>query len=57
MSNEKVQYKMFRGVLASWNNLFLQAAGFASSIPPEKLISISHSADNLDRVVTVWYRE
>ena len=57
MSTGMIQFKIFRGALASWNHLFKEAAEFASSIPPDKLISISHSADNFDGVVTVWYRE
>ena len=57
MSTGMIQFKIFRGALASWNHLFKEAAEFASSIPPDKLISISNSADNFDGVVTVWYRE
>jgi hypothetical protein len=57
MAHSEVKYKTFRGTLATWNTLFSQAAEFASSIPSANLISISHSADNLDGVVTVWYRE
>jgi hypothetical protein len=52
-----VRFRIFRGVFASWNSLFSQAAEFASSIPKEKLINISHSVDHLDGVVTVWYWE
>ena len=57
MAAASVQFKMFRGTLSTWNTLFTQAAQFASTIAPEKLISISHSADSLDGVVTVWYWE
>ena len=51
----RVQYKVFRGVLASWEQLFANAARFASDVGPDRLISISHSSDHNDGVVTVWY--
>ena len=57
MAHSEVKYKMFRGIMATWNKLFDQAAVFASSVPPENLIGISHSADSSDGVVIVWYRE
>lgn len=53
----KVTYRQFRGTWASWEALFQQAARFASTLEPERLISISHSADHSDGVVTVWYWE
>jgi hypothetical protein len=42
------------GDLASWATLFTEAADFAE-LGPERLISISHSADGGNGVVTVWY--
>lgn len=51
----KVQFEVFRGTLISWHSLFEQAAEFASQLPPERLITISHSSDHNDGVVTVWY--
>ena len=50
-----VQFRMFRGVLSSWESLFSEAAAFATQAGPAKLISISQSADGYDGVVTVWY--
>jgi len=50
-----MRFKLFRGVLASWDDLFTQAAEFASEVGPERLFSISHSEDKDDGVVTVWY--
>ncbi len=50
-----VEFQSFRGMWISWHDLFTQAAEFADSIGPDRLISISHSADNNDGVVTVWY--
>jgi hypothetical protein len=52
---EKIDFKMFRGTIAPWEELFSQAAEFASTLRPEELISISHSEDGNDGVVTVWY--
>jgi formylmethanofuran dehydrogenase subunit A len=57
MPSSTVQFKSYRGTLSSWNTLFTQAAEFASTISREKLITISHSADHRDGVVTVWYWE
>ena len=48
-------FRMFRGTLIGWNELFQQAADFATAIGPDRLISISHSCDDLDGIVTVWY--
>lgn len=46
---------MFRGVIATWPQLFDQAAAFASRLGPDRLISISHSEDKEDGVVAVWF--
>ena len=51
----RVRFEVFRSALSTWNTLFEQAAEFASNIPPDRLITISHSADNSEGVVTVWY--
>lgn len=51
----KLQFKIFRGTLASWDELFSRAAYFASELGPERVLNISHSADDSDGVVTVWY--
>ena len=51
----RVRFKVFRGLLASWDRLFTDAAAFAGSLPPGSLISISHSSDHSDGVVTVWF--
>lgn len=51
----EVSFEVFRSNINSWNNLFIQAANFATSIGREKVISISHSCDNNDAVVSVWY--
>jgi hypothetical protein len=50
-----VEYKIFRGTFASWEDLFTQATTFATTLGDGRLISISHSADHSDGVVAVWY--
>jgi hypothetical protein len=51
----QVHFKAFRSTFQSWNQLFEDAAEFSSAIGPDRLISISHSADDSRGVVTVWY--
>jgi len=46
-----VKYKHFTGD-GSWDSLFRQAADFAASVGPDRVINISHSPG----VVAVWYR-
>ena len=50
-----VTFKMFRGTIATWEQLFSEAAMFATTVGRERLISISHSEDQQDGVVAVWY--
>jgi len=50
-----LQYRIFRSSWSSWEALFGDAAAFASWAS-SGLVSISHSADETDGVVTVWYR-
>ena len=51
----RVQFRVFKAVFKSWETLFEEAAQFATEIGPERLIGISHSGDQADGVVTVWY--
>lgn len=51
----RLEYRVFRGMWATWDELFHQAAQFANEVGPERVISISHSEDKDDGVVTVWY--
>jgi len=53
--NWSMAYKYFRGTLATWDQLFGEAAAFATEIGPEWVVGISHSCDEGDGVVTVWY--
>jgi hypothetical protein len=48
-------FKMFRSSLSPWEAVFREAADFATRIGPGRVISISHSEDNSEAVVTVWY--
>lgn len=59
-----VRFKVFESTSSSWEELFQEAADFASTIGSEKLVSISHSSGTKARmfstgtdngVVTVWY--
>ena len=52
-----VRFRVFRGVFKTWQEFFEEASAFASTIKPENLINISHSCDQHDAVVTVWYWE
>jgi hypothetical protein len=55
-TGREVRFEMFRGgVMTPWEQLLASAAAFAGSLPPGCLISISHSADQLDGLVVVWY--
>lgn len=51
----RVAFQVFRGTLTTWQELFQQAADFASQVGPEHVITISHSCDESEGVVTVWY--
>jgi hypothetical protein len=51
----KVRFRKFESTFESWEKLFGDAAQFASRIPPDLLINISHSSDSSTGVVTVWY--
>ncbi len=52
---DEVEFRMFRGTIKPWEELFREAAQFASTLRPEELIGISHSEDGNDGVVAVWY--
>jgi hypothetical protein len=55
----RVRFKYFRGTYTSWEELFGDAAAFASRIGPDRLINISQSSAGsttlAEGVVTVWY--
>lgn len=47
--------RVFRGTWTTWDDLFSKASAFANELGPERVLSVSHSADHSDGVVTVWY--
>jgi hypothetical protein len=51
----QVRFKVFHAMFGGWESVFEDVAKFASHIPRDRLISISHSSDRSDGVVTVWY--
>ena len=55
MAWDQVRFEVFRGTFASWQTLFSDAAAFASQLGRDRVISISHSEDQNEGVVTVWY--
>ncbi|MHC5064420.1 MAG: hypothetical protein ACYTG5_10650 [Planctomycetota bacterium] len=50
-----MKYKIFKGTLIGWKELFQQAADFASELGPRRVQTISHSGSNGRGIVTVWY--
>ncbi len=54
-AGKRVDYRMFRSALKTWDTLFTEAATFASSLAPGQLINISHSVRRSDGVVAVWF--
>ena len=53
--NRYVHFAHFRSSFKSWDSLFAEAASFAERVGPEDLTNISHSEDQNEGVVTVWY--
>ena len=50
-----VKYKHFKATLKSWDTMNREAAEFATELGKDRLISISHSSDHGEGVITVWY--
>lgn len=51
----RLKYQYFRGSWVSWTDLFSEAAAFATRLGRDRVVSISHSEDQNDGIVTVWY--
>ena len=51
----ELKFRYFRGTLATWDQLFDDAAEFATALGFEKVVSLSHSADGANGVVVVWF--
>ena len=52
-----MKYRKFQGSLVTWQQLFREAAEFATTLGPAAVHSISHSASASRGIVVVWYRE
>ena len=57
MSGFRVSQRIFKSSMQTWEELFAEAAEFASTLAPDRLINISHSCDNSEGVVCVWFWE
>jgi hypothetical protein len=51
----QLHHEIFRGTFKSWEKLLDEAGEFATQHGPERVISISHSCDEQEGVVVVWY--
>lgn len=51
----RVCFKMFQGVFRSWDQLFSDAAAFATELGRDRVINISHAQTEHVGSVTVWY--
>ncbi|HUR98773.1 MAG TPA: hypothetical protein VMZ26_11965 [Pyrinomonadaceae bacterium] len=51
----KVKFEIIRSPFRTWNTLFQQAADMASLIGKDRVISISHSSEGGEGIVTIWY--
>jgi hypothetical protein len=50
----KAKFKIFPGAFKSWEEICGKVAAFLETVRPERLISVSHTADP---GVVVWYWE
>jgi hypothetical protein len=55
MSEFRVTFKAFDSKMASREKLFRAAAEYASQIGRDRLITMSHSEDRDNIVITIWY--
>jgi hypothetical protein len=51
----QVRFQFWESGFDSWETMFRNAATFASQVPKDRLINISHSCDDHKGVVAVWY--
>jgi len=52
----RITFKVFDSKLASREKLFKAAVDFANMLPQDQLITITHSEDRDNTVITIWYR-
>lgn len=50
-----LRVRFVRSSMRSWQSLFQETAKWADGLADGQLFSISHSCDNTDAVVAVWY--
>src|SRR5262245_15006832 len=55
MADLRVTFRAFDSKMASREKLFRAAAEFASTIPRDRLITMSHSEDRDNIVITIWF--
>lgn len=53
----EMRFRKFSAIIKSWETVFQEAADFASTIGRDRVVSISHSEDHNEAIVTVWYWE
>jgi hypothetical protein len=53
----QIKFRKFVAIVKTWDTVFQEAAQFATTIGPDRVVSISHSADGSKAIVTVWYWE
>jgi hypothetical protein len=51
----QVKFRFWKSGFSVWQDMFQDAANFASKLPKDRLINISHSGDEGTGVVVVWY--
>jgi hypothetical protein len=51
----QIKFKKFKAIVKSWDTVFQEAAEFATTVGPDRVVSISHSSDHGESIVTVWY--
>jgi hypothetical protein len=51
----RVLFKAFDSKMASREKLFKAASEFANQIGPDRLITLTHSEDRDNIVITIWY--
>jgi hypothetical protein len=51
----QVKFRFWKSGFSVWQDMFQEAANFASQLGRDRLINISHSGDEGMGVVAVWY--
>ncbi len=50
-----LRFRKFSAIIKTWDAVFTEAAEFATEQGPTRVVSISHSHNSTESVVTVWY--